>query len=49
MFGIIFRNKSEIDFEQIPNRELQMQFSHKQNPNNTKEKSFEQPLNSPKC
>ena len=40
MFGIIFRDKSVLDFNQIPNRELQIQFSYKQNPNNTKQKKF---------
>ena len=40
MFGITFRDKSVIDFNQIPNREIQMQFSHKQNPNNGKQKKF---------
>lgn len=47
MFGIIFRGESvfrEIDFYQIRNRELQMYFSHNQNPNNTKQKRFEQPF-----
>ena len=48
MFGIIFKNKSEIDFSQIPNRELQMQVSRKENVKNTKQKRFEQPLHSPK-
>ena len=40
MFGINFRNKPEIDFNQIPNRELQAQFCYNQNPNNAKQQKF---------
>ena len=44
MFGITFRDKTEIDFNQIPNRELQIWFSYNQNPNNTKQKKFSVPF-----
>ena len=44
MFGITFRDKTEIDFNQIPNRELQIWFSYNQNPNNTKQKTFSVPF-----
>ena len=40
MFEIIFRDKSGTDFNQIPNRELQMWFSNNQNSSNTKQKKF---------
>ena len=46
MFGIIFRDKEVINFNQITR--IQMSFSHQQNSNNTKQKSFEQSLNSTK-
>ena len=44
MFGTIFKDKPDVDFNQIPNRELQTKLSYYQNPSNTKPKTFSAPF-----